>query len=181
MIMKKNMFFMGTLAFVGMAIALRRGYSAAEPTPAPEFPKGATWLQKEPLAIGSLRGQVVVLHFWTFGCINCRHNYPVYKRWQEQYAGKDVKLIGVHTPELDSEANVASVQREVGKNGLTFPIVIDNDHRIWKSWDDQYWPSINLIDKRGRVRYHWDGELHLDTTEGRQFASHIDELLAEKD
>jgi len=56
---------------------------------------------------------------------------------------------------------------------------VDNDSRIWKAWDNHYWPSINLIDKKGRVRYHWDGELHLETAEGRRFASHIDELLAE--
>jgi thiol-disulfide isomerase/thioredoxin len=147
---------------------------------APEFPTGVQWLQSKPLTMASLRGEVVVLHFWTFGCINCIHNYPTYKSWQERYAGKDVKLIGVHTPEFAHEANVASVQREAGRNGLKYPIVIDNDSRIWKSWDNGVWPSIYLIDKKGHIRYHWEGELHLDTAEGRQFASHIDELLAEK-
>jgi thiol-disulfide isomerase/thioredoxin len=127
-----------------------------------------------------LQGQVVVVHFWTFGCINCIHNYPVYKAWQEKYAGKGVTIIGVHTPEFANEADSDRVRAKANANGLEFPIAIDNDSRIWKSWDNHYWPSIYLIDKKGRVRHHWDGELHLDTVEGKQFASRIDELLAEK-
>jgi len=153
--------------------------SQTEATLAPEFPKEIQWVQSEPLKISDLRGQVVVVHFWTLGCINCIHNYPVYKAWQEKYADKGVTIIGVHTPEFTHEADVARVQASARDNGLKFPIAIDNDHVIWNSWGNQYWPGIFLIDKKGHVRYHWDGELHLDTDEGRQFASRIDELLAE--
>jgi thiol-disulfide isomerase/thioredoxin len=150
------------------------------PTAAPEFPQGTEWLQSKPLTLASLRGQVVVVHFWTFGCINCIHNYPVYKAWQEKYAGKGVTIIGVHTPEFANEADVDRIRAKARANGLEFPIAVDNDSRIWKAWDNHYWPSINLIDKKGRARYHWDGELHLDSADGRQFASRIDDLLAEK-
>jgi thiol-disulfide isomerase/thioredoxin len=146
---------------------------------APEFPADTQWLWNKPLTLASLRGQVVVVHFWTVGCINCIHNYPVYKAWQEKYGDKGVKIVGVHTPEFTTEADVPSIRAKVRENGLKFPIAVDNDSRIWKAWDNHYWPSINLIDKKGRVRYHWDGELHLETAEGRRFASHIDELLAE--
>jgi thiol-disulfide isomerase/thioredoxin len=153
---------------------------ALEATRAVEFPEGAQWLQSKPLKLADLHDQVVIVHFWTFGCINCIHNYPVYKAWQEKYTGKGVTIIGVHTPEFAREADVARVRTKARDNGLMFPIVIDNDSTIWKSWDNNYWPSIYLIDKIGRVRYHWDGELHLNTTAGRRFASRIDELLAEK-
>jgi thiol-disulfide isomerase/thioredoxin len=149
-------------------------------TAAPEFPSDTEWLQSKPLTLASLRGEVVVVHFWTFGCINCIHNYPVYKAWQEKYAGKGVTIIGVHTPEFANEADVDRVRAKASANGLAFPIAIDNDSRIWKSWDNHFWPSIYLIDKNGRVRHHWDGELHLETVEGGRFASRIDELLAEK-
>jgi len=104
----------------------------------------------------------------------------VYRAWQEKYAGKDVTIIGVHTPEFASETNANRVRNKARDNGLKFPIVIDNDKKIWKSWDNSYWPSIYLIDKKGQVRYHWDGELHLKTEDGRRFAARIDELLAEK-
>ncbi len=148
--------------------------------PAPEFPEGTQWVQSEPLKLGGLRGQVVIVHFWTFGCVNCIRNYPVYRDWQEKYAGKGVTLIGVHTPEFAAEADADRVRAKARDNGLTFPIAIDNGRRIWTNWDNHYWPAIYLIDKKGQVRYRWEGELHLDTVEGRQFASRIDELLAEK-
>jgi thiol-disulfide isomerase/thioredoxin len=147
---------------------------------APEFRRDTQWLQTKPLTLGALRGQVVVVQFWTFGCINCIHNYPVYKSWQEKYGGKGVTIIGVHTPEFSNEADVESVRAEARANGLKFPIAIDNESRIWKNWNNHAWPSIYLIDKKGRVRYRWEGEVHLNTAEGRRFASRIDELLSEQ-
>jgi peroxiredoxin len=154
-------------------------HSQAESVAAPEFPKDAQWLQSKPLSVASLRGQVVVLHFWTRGCVNCQHNYAAYKRWQEQYAGKPFRIIGVHTPEFESEADPAGVQRALEKHALKYAVVIDTDKHIWKSWQNEYWPCVYLIDKKGQVRYHWDGELHLDNVQDRRFAGHIDELLAE--
>ena len=150
------------------------------PVTAPEFPPNTQWLQSEPLKLADLRGRVVIVQFWTFGCINCIRNYPVYKAWQEKYAGQAVTIIGVHTPEFTNEADVTRVRAKARENGLKFPIAIDNESRIWKSWDNHAWPSIYLIDKQGRVRFNWEGELHLENAEARQFASRIDELLAEK-
>ena len=89
-------------------------------------------------------------------------------------------IIGVHTPEFTNEADVTRVGAKARENGLKFPIAIDNDGRIWKSWDNHAWPSIYLIDKQGRVRFNWEGELHLENAEAQQFASRIDDLLAEK-
>jgi peroxiredoxin len=148
---------------------------------APEFAEETEWLQSEPLTLASLRGQVVVVHFWTFGCINCKHNYPAYKAWQGEYASKGVTIIGIHTPEFEYEADAKQIRAQAEKHGLKFPIALDAGSRNWRNWDNQYWPSIYLIDKKGRVRYRWEGELHLDKAEAKQFAGHIDELLAEKD
>jgi thiol-disulfide isomerase/thioredoxin len=150
------------------------------PMTAPEFTADTHWLQGKPLTLAQLRGQVVVVHFWTFGCINCIHNYPVYRAWQERYAGKGVTIIGIHTPESEREAAVKQLQRDAEQNGLKFPIAVDNAGKNWKNWKNQYWPSIYLVDRKGQVRYKWEGELHLDKVEGRRFASRIDELLAEK-
>ena len=147
---------------------------------APEFARGTQWLQSKPLTLAALRGQVVVVHFWTFGCINCIHNYPAYKAWQEKYAGKGVTIVGIHTPEFSSEADVKRIRAKAEENGLKFPIAVDNDSANWKNWKNRYWPSIYLIDKKGQVRYRWEGEVHLNETEGKRFAQRIDELLAEK-
>src|ERR1700722_20570214 len=90
----------------------RTAASQGEPAPAPEFPKDTQWVQSAPLKLGELHGQVVIVHFWTFGCINCIHNYPVYRAWQEKYADKGVTIIGVHTPEFSHEAEINSVRAE---------------------------------------------------------------------
>ena len=103
----------------------------------------------------------------------------MYRAWHEKYA-KDVTIIGVHTPEFDAEAPADRVRRTARENNLKFAIVLDPGSRIWKAWENRYWPSIYLVDKKGKVRYRWEGELHLDTATGRRFAQHIDELLAEK-
>jgi thiol-disulfide isomerase/thioredoxin len=112
--------------------------------PAPEFAQGTQWLQSKSLTVASLRGQVVIVHFWTFGCINCIHNYPAYKSWQEKYAGKGVTIIGVHTPEFQGEADVQQIRAKAAQHGLTFPIAVDNDSRNWKNWKNRYWPSVYL-------------------------------------
>jgi peroxiredoxin len=154
--------------------------TAVTATPAPEFPAGVEWLQGGPLKLADLRGRVTVLHFWTNGCVNCIHNYPTYRAWQEKYAGKEVTIVGVHTPEFDREAPAERVRDRAKANGLKFPIVLDDKARVWKAWGNRYWPAVYLIDRKGRVRYRWEGELHLDTAAGKRFAAHIDELLAEK-
>jgi thiol-disulfide isomerase/thioredoxin len=170
----------GSILLRRTAVPEEAGSPEQEVKLAPEFPRDTQWLQSKPLTLASLRGQVVVVHFWTNGCINCIHNYPVYKYWQKKYAGNGVTIIGVHTPEFAEEAGVDRVRAKARANGLEFPIAIDTDSTIWNRWENHYWPSIYLIDKKGQVRYHWDGELHLENVEARQFASRIDELLAEK-
>jgi peroxiredoxin len=173
---------------VGVVLFLRRPLTQAGPdtpetvrTTAPEFARSTTWLQSKPLTMASLRGQVVVVHFWTFGCINCIHNYPAYKAWHEQYGGKGVTVIGIHTPEFEGEADVDRVRAKAKQNGLKFPVAVDNDKENWKNWDNRYWPSVYLIDKKGQVRYRWEGELDWGATKGeRLLRRRIDELLAEK-
>jgi len=71
------------------------------------------------------------------------------------------------------------VQGTLEKQGLKYAVVIDNDKRILKSWQNECWPCIFLVDKKGRIRYHWEGELNLDGAADRRFAAHIDEILAE--
>jgi peroxiredoxin len=154
--------------------------SGLKSTPAPEFPDGVEWLQGGPLKLADLHGKVVVLHFWTNGCANCIHNYPVYRDWWEKYAGKGLTIIGVHTPEFAREADPKVIRAKARNNSLKYPIVLDPESRIWKAWKNQYWPSIYLIDKAGQVRYRWEGELHTDKNADKQFAGHLDELLAEK-
>lgn len=150
--------------------------------PAPELevrPK-SEWINSKPLKLSDLQGQVVVLHFWTFGCINCIHNQPHYKSWHKAYADKGVTIIGVHTPETEGERNIEALRKSVEEKGLKYPIVLDNDAKTWNTWDNRWWPCTYLIDKNGVVRYRWDGELNWKTAKGEAIMrKKIEQLLAE--
>src|SRR6185312_5916366 len=127
---------------------------------APELIGDSTsWLNAAPLAglrfakpshpSHELRGQVVVVHFFAFGCINCIHNYPTYREWQEAFAGKDVQLIGIHTPETQGEHNVQTLQSKPKAERLEFPVIVDNEKANWNAWGNSMWPSVYVLDKQG--------------------------------
>jgi peroxiredoxin len=163
----------------------RFAFSSLQPfsVPTPEL-QGAeakdTWVNSEPLSLAGLRGQVVVVHFWTFGCGNCIHNYPWYRAWQRDFAPRGVTVIGIHTPETPGERDVARVRQKAKDNGLVFPILIDNQRRNWEAWGNSVWPSVYLVDRRGRVRYWWYGELKWGGREGEKLMrERIEEFLAE--
>ena len=140
----------------------------AENRSAPEL-TGTLWENTPghaPLKLANLRGKVVLLHFWTYGCINCRHNLPAYNQWQRELAGKNLTVIGVHTPETPSEANRARVEQHIRKEHIAYPILIDANSANWNRWNQQFWPTIYLIDKHGKIRYRWEGELEFDNQRG---------------
>jgi peroxiredoxin len=148
---------------------------------APELRNVAEWINSEPMALSDLRGKVVALHFWTFGCSNCIHNYPAYKNWRRQIPTERFVILGIHTPETAAEHDVAQIRRAVEKAGLEFPIAVDNQGENWAAWGNHVWPSVYLIDRNGYVRYWWYGELNWNGAKGeRLFRERIEQLLAEK-
>ena len=147
---------------------------------APELTDVTAWINSGPLTLSSLRGKVVIVHFWTFGCANCINNYPAYKRWYDKYKSSDVVMIGIHTPETPSETDVNTVTSKARENGLKFPIAIDNNKANWNAWSNNVWPSVYLVDKKGRVRYWWYGELNWQGAAGEPWITErIDQLLKE--
>lgn len=148
---------------------------------APE-PVGITrWINSDPLTLESQRGKVVVLHFWTFGCINCQHNLPYYNQWREDFPAGSLQIVGVHTPESSGEADIESVVAHVKQLGIIYPVAVDNERATWQAYKNRYWPSIYLIDKTGRVRSHWDGELEYQNAGGdKKMRANIEQLLAEE-
>ena len=125
---------------------------------APEIAEGS-WLNSEPFRISELKGKVVVIDFWTFNCINCRHVLPTLNDWFQRYAEKNVVFIGVHTPETAEEENIGSLQKFVRDWKIKFSVVTDNDYRTWNRYKVQFWPSTFLIDKKGTIRELHIGEL----------------------
>lgn len=158
----------------------------ASPAAAPEFDDPAlasadAWLNSPPQTLKSLRGRVVVVHFFAFGCSNCINNYPWYREWHEAFAEKPVTIIGIHTPETEGERDRAQLQASMTKHGLKFPVVIDNGKHLWTAWYNNIWPSVYLVDRRGNVRYWWYGELDWKGAGGQKIArQRIEELLSEK-
>jgi thiol-disulfide isomerase/thioredoxin len=139
------------------------------------------WLNSQPLPADALRGRVVVVHFFAFGCINCIHNYPTYREWQKELADKDVQLIGIHTPETQAEHNVETLKSKLKAEELDFPVIVDNDKANWNAWGNSMWPSVYVLDKHGYMRAFWAGELRWQGATGdKQLRKTIETLLAEK-
>ncbi len=145
---------------------------------------GREWLNSpsgKPITLASRLGNVTVVHFWTFGCINCRHNLPIYDRWHNRFSAKDVLVIGIHTPETESERKPANVSREVHALGIRYPVLIDSKYVNWERWHQQFWPTVYVIDRKGNVRCRWEGELNYGRMQGEaELTSLIGSLLAEK-
>jgi thiol-disulfide isomerase/thioredoxin len=148
--------------------------------PVPEF-VGSTWHNSDkPLTIAGLKGKVVLVHFWTFGCINCKHNLPTYSDWQKQFGDKGLQVIGVHTPETAEERVSSKVDDAIARWGIKYPVLTDNSGKNWNRWGLRYWPTVFLVDKQGRVRDVWEGELEYNHAGGTaKIAKEIKTLLAE--
>ena len=148
---------------------------------APELRGVEQWLNADPVRLADLRGNVVVVHFYTFGCINCIRNLPHYVAWQKHFAGRPVRIIGIHRPETQGERAIETVRAKAAEAGLTHPIAIDNDSANWNAWANRVWPSVYLIDKQGFVRDWWYGELNWQGAQGeRTMRNNIEKLLAEE-
>ncbi len=148
---------------------------ASAGTALPDFQGISQWLNSAPTSIANLKGNVVLVQFWTFACINCQRTLPSVVRWHQQYAQAGLKVIGIHTPEFAFERDINNVKRALTQHQITYPVPIDNDFKTWKAYSNEYWPHLFLADRRGLMRYDHIGEGAYDTTEQM-----IRQLLAEK-
>lgn len=133
---------------------------------------GGPWLNAldgKPRALAARRGEVTVVQFWTFACSNCLANLPAYERLQARFKSQGVEIIGVHTPELAHERDPKNVARRVRELGIKYPILLDSKGQNWRNWKQQYWPTIYLIDRAGRVRHKHIGELRGDEAQLNRF------------
>jgi thiol-disulfide isomerase/thioredoxin len=148
-------------------------YKSSESVTAPELAAG-DWINSEPLKLKDLRGRVVLIEFWTFGCYNCRNTLPFAKRWDNNYREKGLTVIGVHSPEFDYERKVEDLRGEVVSLGIRYPVVTDNDYQTWEAYNVNGWPTAFLLDKQGRIRW-----MHVGEGDYGQAERMIQELLAE--
>ena len=116
------------------------------------------WLNSPPLSREQLKGKVVLIDFWTYSCINCLRSIPYVRAWHDRYAKDGLVVIGVHAPEFAFERSLDNVQTAVADLGIRYPIALDNDFKLWRAFDNHYWPAHYFIDAQGHVRYHHFGE-----------------------
>jgi len=145
---------------------------------APEFSGIERWLNSDALSVRSLRGKVVLIDFWTYSCINCLRTLPYVTRWYDKFKDRGLVVIGVHTPEFGYEKSARNVQLAIGRNGIRYPVAQDNQYATWKAFDNEYWPALYLIDRRGHLVLKHFGEGSYDETE-RAIAALIDTATTE--
>ncbi len=132
---------------------------------APDIAGPGPWLNSAPLSLAKLRGKVVLVEFWTYGCVNCRNVMPYVKQWHERYVKQGLVVVGVHTPEFPHEADPERVKSFLRDNAITHPVVMDNDSVIWNRWNNRYWPAMYLLNKSGELCYQHFGEGRYAETE----------------
>jgi thiol-disulfide isomerase/thioredoxin len=166
----------GTAALAAfLAFAAPSPQAAQGEHPAPEFQGIDTWLNSEPLSMAKLHGQVVLVDFWTFDCVNCRNTLPHVESWHEKYKDKGLVVVGVHTPEYAFERPTENVKRAIEKLKVGYAVAQDNSYATWRAYGNQYWPAVYLIDKQGRIVYSHFGEGRYAEIEKK-----INELLAQE-
>ena len=132
---------------------------------APPFTGLAGWLNSPPLTVAGLRGQVVLIDFWTYSCVNCIRTLPHLQGLQARYGGKGLTIVGMHSPEFDFEKSQPNVSAAVKRLNVTWPVALDSKMATWNAFSNQYWPAEYLIDQSGRVAYLHDGEGDYNVTE----------------
>jgi thiol-disulfide isomerase/thioredoxin len=140
----------------------------------PEFAGIAEWLNSQPLTVADLQGNVTLIQFWTFACINCQRTLPYVVRWHHDYTNQGLKVIGIHTPEFSYEREANNVKQALQQHGITYPVPLDNDYKTWNAYQNQYWPHLFLADRQGVIQYDHIGEGAYDQTEQkiRQLLAH---------
>jgi thiol-disulfide isomerase/thioredoxin len=124
------------------------------------------WLNVDaPLRLADLRGKVVLLEMWTFGCINCQNVMPSLKEWHSKYKDLGLVIIGNHFPEFSYEADLDNLKESISRFDIQYPVTQDNDGVTWRAYKNHYWPALYLIDKQGHIRYVHIGEGRYTETE----------------
>jgi thiol-disulfide isomerase/thioredoxin len=116
------------------------------------------WLNSEPLTAEALRGRVVLVDVWTYSCVNWLRTLPYIRAWADRYRDHGLVVVGVHAPEFGFEHDIDNVRRAARELDVGYPVVIDDDFAIWRSFENQYWPALYLVDRDGRVRFRHFGE-----------------------
>jgi len=135
---------------------------------APELTGIEGWLQSDVTGLDELRGKVVIVEFWTFGCSNCKATLPHLEDIYAKYRDDGLEIVGVHSPEFDYEKDPVAIQEAADRLGVTWPIALDTNHKsfwAWQTGGSAYWPRTYVVDQEGRIRFDHIGEGAYDELE----------------
>src|SRR5678810_1123985 len=142
---------------------------------APEITGGRGWLNTDkPLSLAALKGKVVLLDFWTYGCINCIHIIPDLKKLETKYANQLV-IIGIHSAKFQNEKETENIRRIILRYEIEHPVYNDSEYAVWQSYGVRAWPTQVLIDPAGYVIGGVSGEGNYDLID-QVVAKAIDEF-----
>jgi len=131
----------------------------------PSLDGAVAWLNSKPLSPAELRGKVVLVDFWTYTCINWQRTLPHVRAWADKYAQHGLVVIGVHSPEFAFEKDLAKVREATTQLGVNFPVAVDSEHAIWRTFGNAYWPALYVIDVQGKIRHSHFGEGEYERSE----------------
>ena len=145
---------------LALLLAAQPARAARSVTPAaPEFPANQAWLNGADLSLARLyKRRVVLVTFINVASMNSVRTFPVLNTWWQRYSLSGLLIIGVHTPDFDFDADPGAVKAALKRYGVVFPVVLDNEAKIWKSYANEGWPTMYLIDHKGRIVYDRLGE-----------------------
>jgi thiol-disulfide isomerase/thioredoxin len=160
------------IALTAVAGTGARGAGAA-PTLEPIAAYG-DWIAARP-APSDLHGKVVLVDIFTFGCYNCQNVTPNLRALYREHHANGLEIVGVHTPETPYETERANVVANLAKQGIVWPVAVDNGHVLWNAYATEYWPTQLIFDKHGTLRATIVGD-----SQDRDVDATVDKLLAEK-
>lgn len=148
--------------------------------PAPEFPTDLDWINvDEPLTLESLKGKIVLLDFWSYGCLTCIETFKDIDRLQEEFP-EELVVITVHAGKFTNERETPNIVAAVERNRISYPVINDSEYTVWSSWGIEEWPSLILIDPAGNIVGGQTGTNFYDVAQpvvaglAAQFAESID-------
>jgi thiol-disulfide isomerase/thioredoxin len=167
--------------FIAVTLLIATTAQAFEQRPLPEFTSidPADWFNSKPLVSADLRGKVVLIDVWTFGCWNCYRSFPWLKAMEARLADQPFQVIGIHSPEFEHERDRDNVAAKIAEFGLEHPVMLDNDFAYWRRLHNRYWPAFYLVDKNGTIRHLHVGETHEGDARALRIEQQIGELLDE--
>ena len=127
--------------------------------------KTTEWINSAPMTLEELKGKVVLIDFWAWGCPECAKTLPHLKDLHAKYSDQGLVVIGVHTPRGEFEKNVEDVRRTVAEKGIEYPVTIDHEYLTWLDYLANAWPTHYVVDKEGVIQLSHTGIGRYEETE----------------